>query len=280
MGIPYGISNTGGQIRMEDSFEILGSAFKHGVTTLDTAEAYGNAHEIIGKFHRKNPSMTFDVITKLPHVIDKDIDLKVKGYLEELNIGQLKSLLFHSFTTYRENLVRKGLLKKLKADGFIKNLGVSVYTNDEFEEVIKDEDIDVIQIPYNVFDNKNIRGKLIAQARTTGKKEIHTRSCFLQGLFFQPLDSEKAIVKRLKEQLKQLHELSHRSGFPVQQLALAYCTKNPLIDKVLIGVDSKTQLEQNIQLSDAELPLAVIEELNAIEVKDLSLLNPSLWNTL
>ena len=56
MGLPYGINNSTGKVSLEDSLEILDYAFENGIKTLDTAEAYGNAHEVIGIFHHHNPN--------------------------------------------------------------------------------------------------------------------------------------------------------------------------------------------------------------------------------
>ncbi|SVB93871.1 uncharacterized protein METZ01_LOCUS246725, partial [marine metagenome] len=36
-----------------------------GIRVLDTAEAYGNALEIIGLFHAKNPDKKFNIINKI-----------------------------------------------------------------------------------------------------------------------------------------------------------------------------------------------------------------------
>ena len=51
MGLDYGINNSYGKISNRQSFEILSLAFSNGINILDTAEVYGNSHQIIGKFH-------------------------------------------------------------------------------------------------------------------------------------------------------------------------------------------------------------------------------------
>lgn len=52
MGLDYGINNKAGIISLEDSHQILLKAYISGIKTLDTAEAYGNAHKVIGEFHK------------------------------------------------------------------------------------------------------------------------------------------------------------------------------------------------------------------------------------
>ena len=75
MGLPYGVNNSLGKISFENSCQILAKAFDLGISTLDTAEAYGDAHRVIGEFHKANPKVKFNVITKIPHDID---DLKIE----------------------------------------------------------------------------------------------------------------------------------------------------------------------------------------------------------
>jgi len=280
MGLPYGINNDQGQITEEDSIVILRYAFQNGINYLDTAEAYGTAHAVIGKYHQLYPDNKFHVITKLPHHIDQNIAFKVETYLNELNVTSLHALLFHSYTSYKENIENLHLLNTSKENGKIEKLGVSVYTNDQIDDVICDENIDIIQLPYNIFDNKNQRGIYLEKIRQSGKT-IHTRSCFLQGLFFSSIDSEKTIVTKLRNELMEIQNISVQHSISVQRIALNYCIQEPLIDQVLIGVDTLDQLKKNI--SDAQLTISnqIIDEINStIIIENENLLNPSLWNNL
>ena len=79
MGLDYGINNSSGKISLDDSCIIFSKAFELGINTIDTAEAYGNAHQVIGKFHLLNPKIKFKVITKIPHdIIIGEIEQKIR----------------------------------------------------------------------------------------------------------------------------------------------------------------------------------------------------------
>lgn len=276
-GLDYGINNTVGKPDPEVVFTILETAYNSGIQMLDTAESYGTAHEVIGMFHMAHPSKIFNVITKLPHYIDGKIVEKVERYFRELNIDKLHGLLFHSFESYNQNVTAISFLKDLKKNNQIENIGVSVYTNLQMEEVIRDKDIDIIQLPYNLFDNINQRGELIARAKKSGKI-IHTRSAFLQGLFFSDFQSENKIIKGLKNELRYLRKLSVDYDTPIQKLALNYCLQQKNIDQILMGVDTLSQLAQNLTDADFSLSEELIKKIDAINVEDHKLLNPSLWN--
>jgi aryl-alcohol dehydrogenase-like predicted oxidoreductase len=276
MGLPYGINNTTGKISLVDSIGILEYAYNNGIGILDTAEAYGNAHKVIGVFHAKNPTKIFRVITKLPNQINEDIVEKVGSYLVELNVKQLDTLLFHSFTSYQNNIENFDVLVKLKSDGKINHLGVSVYTNKEIEMVMLNEDIDIIQLPFNLFDNINLRKTVLEKAKSKGKI-IHTRSALLQGLFFKDPNDSKNTVQKLKNELRLLNTLSEENSASISQLALSYCLQQENIDNVLIGVDSIRQLKENVKAVNYKIEPKTVDSINTIKVQDLDLLNPSLW---
>ena len=275
MGLNYGVNNSSGQVSLKDSFKILNYAFENGITTLDSAEAYGNAHEVIGKFHQENPNRKFKIITKLPKDINKQISKKVDTYLIDLNIDQIEVLMFHSYESYTNNIERFDLLKQLKINNKIKSIGVSVYTNDEIEKVLINDDVDVIQVPFNLLDNANLRESILIKAKSKGKK-IHSRSALLQGLFFKKIDNNNT-VQSLKNELIKISDISKNSNIPISDLAISYCLNQKYIDKTLIGVDSLSQLKENFKSLNNKLNTEVTNEINSIKVKNYNLLNPSLW---
>ena len=276
MGLHYGINNTKGKGSLDHSLEILGHAFDNGIRILDSAEAYGNAHEIIGKFHNKYPDKIFKVITKLPNRKNDDISAKVEDYLKELNVNQLEALMFHSYDSYQNNIENFNILNKLKLEKKIKSIGVSVDTNNEIKKVILNENVDIIQLPFNLFDNSNLRSDILMKAKSKGKI-IHTRSAFLQGLFFKDLNERNKIVKKLIKELSLISEISRNENTSISALALSYCLYQKTIDNVLIGVDSLNQLKDNIKSIHYKITPQTIEHINTIKIKNLDLLNPSLW---
>jgi aryl-alcohol dehydrogenase-like predicted oxidoreductase len=277
-GLTYGINNKNGKPNQSKVDEILSFAFESGIRCLDTAEIYGNAHEVIGSYHKRNPSKNFNVITKLPHDFFGEVNEKIDFYLEQLNITKINALLFHSFETYKKNekLVKK--LKSSKKDGKVENVGVSIYTNQQFEEVLNDIEIDIIQLPFNLFDNNNHRGNLIKLAKAKGKI-IHTRSAFLQGLFFLTLQNEHTIAQKLSNELKTINNISQHSNISIAKIALNYCLQQEYIDNILIGIDTIEQLKQNIFDADCSLSDFIIKEIESIKIENVNLLNPSLWNS-
>jgi uncharacterized protein len=279
MGLPYGVNNSDGKIPFEQSVEILNLAFDNEVRYLDTAEAYGNAHKVIGDYHKKHPHKKFEIITKLSDDFRGKFDDKINEYLNDLAVDKLNALLFHSFYAYKTNVSVIQELNDFKKQGLIDNIGVSVYTNKELEIVVDDPDIDIIQLPFNLFDNINERGKLLQEAKNKGKI-IHTRSCFLQGLFYMPVNSNNKVVQGLKNELIKVHQISKENNLSIAQLALSYCLQQKNIDNVLIGVDNARQLGNNIKDAETRISYDVINEINLVKIENKNLLNPVLWKTI
>ena len=260
----------------ESVFEILSYAYDKGIKYLDTAELYGSAHELIGEFHKRNPTKKFEIITKFPHIFEDRLDHKINSYLNQLDIDYLEAILFHSYDSYINHKSQLTDLVKLKRKS-VKYIGVSIYTNEQMNEVIDDINIDIIQIPFNLFDNFNLRGELIKRAKSNNKI-IHTRSAFLQGLFFMKKDNPNAIRVKLDKELDLIEEISTKSSIPVGSIALNYCLMQNCIDGVLIGVDSLDQLKENIDSAEKKIPNQYLDEINKIKINNIELLNPSMWN--
>jgi|TARA_B110000914_G_scaffold223737_1_gene239869 aryl-alcohol dehydrogenase-like predicted oxidoreductase len=276
-GLKYGINNTIGKPKKDEVLSLLKVAYNSGIRILDTAEAYGNAHQLIGNYHKKQDDFKFKIITKFPHQIKHNlIKSKVLEYIDLMNVNTLDVMMFHSFDSFQSNYNSLDTLNELKSDGLINNIGVSVYTNTQLESLLNEDLITVVQLPFNLLDNFNVRGDLINQLKIKGKV-IHTRSAFLQGLFFKKYSDDISIVQALKPHLKTLNKITKKQGCSMEELALSYCIKQKNIDNVIIGVDSISQLNANIKAAAYEVSEEALKCINNIDVENLDLLNPSLW---
>ena len=275
MGMDYGINNNNGKINLFETFEILNEANRQNICLLDTAPVYGDIHQIIGEFHKKNKNKIFKIITKIPIGINfANLEQVVKGYINDLAVNQIEVLLFHSIDTYLSSRNDSFYLKNLKNLGLVKYFGVSVYNNNEVEEIINDSLIDIVQIPFNLLDNINFRGDILMKIKNSGKI-AHTRSVFLQGLFFK---NNINIDVELERNVQIIKSIANNYNISIELLALQYCIFQNNIDKVIIGVDSKFHLKKNIDATKNILNKKIFEEIDCLKIINKDLLNPTLWN--
>jgi aryl-alcohol dehydrogenase-like predicted oxidoreductase len=277
-GLDYGINNNTGKVDSAEVKSILDIAFQSNIMLLDTAEAYGNAQEVIGQYHTGSKHK-FNIITKfsssrkdLPFELNKRIDYDLKA----LNVEKLYCYMFHSYQDFKAYYPQyEKEIGRLKAKSVIARIGVSLYSNEELEDLLN-YDIDLIQLPFNLLDNKQHRFSAINKAKQKGI-EVHTRSAFLQGLFFKDIKSLPPRLKDLESHLLQINRIASSHNLDMNDLALGYTIQQDYIDRVLIGVDSAAQLQQNMQSTQKRITDDVVEEIDQIKVEHIHLLNPSNW---
>ncbi len=281
LGLNYGINNLTGKPSLEKAFDILHVAFDNGIRILDTAEAYGDSQEVIGKFQKENPQKRFNIITKLDagHSLkDNELLNHILKNCKILGADHLFGYMFHNYQSFKNNVSFYDEILLAKKKGFIEKAGISLYSNNEIEDIISNySNFDFIQIPFNLFDNQSKRKKLLEKAKSKGI-EVHTRSVFLQGLFFKNNDAElhEKLIP-LMPYLKTLESVKEKEVLNTEALALQYVLQKKYIDYVLIGVESVKQLLSNISICNEKvnIPHDIID---AIDVTEEELLNPSNWN--
>ncbi|MBO6660487.1 MAG: aldo/keto reductase [Roseivirga sp.] len=276
LGLNYGINNSRGKPSRRQSYAILDYAVNKGIGYLDTAAAYGDSEKIIGGFHRDNGSTAFQIITKF-HDSGKPFSQVVSDATDRLGVDQIDTLLFHSFSDY-QNCRDQPLYDELLAEQgkTIGKLGVSVYTNEELEEIAKDDTVSVLQLPFNLLDNEKIRGSHLKSLSEKGKV-IHTRSVFLQGLFFMNPKELPDKLTLLAPYLEKLQNIAEEAKIPLGALALQYVLNKPYISGVLFGVETLEQLKLNLRWLTIEVDPKIYTQIDDINVRQRELLQPTNW---
>ena len=278
-GLNYGINNTIGKLNEDQIFELFETAYDLGIRTLDTAEAYGNAHHIISNFHKQSRNK-FNIISKYSRSsYDYPVDLveRIKVHCLNFSIDYLEAYMFHSFKDFMINIDKDAqVLDKIKDSGLAQKIGVSVYTNDEIEELLNHKNIDLIQLPFNLLDNEYQRKNILEKAKKRNI-EIHTRSVFLQGLFFKDIYTLDDCLLPLKKNLMELRLIVKNSNISMESLAINYAVNKSYVDKVLIGVDSIEQLRKNVKVTEDIFDKSIYRNVDYIQIENTNLLNPANW---
>lgn len=180
-GMHYGINNKNGIPTGEESFAIMSKANELGIRYLDTAAAYGDSEKIIGNYKRViGNNDHFKIITKISG--NKSFTAQVKESLEKLNCSNIDILLFHSYKSFFETPNVLEEVKSLREKGVIERLGVSVYNNFEIDELLKIDDIEVIQLPLTSLITKICEEIFCAKQRIIIKLYI-LDLCFFRDSF-------------------------------------------------------------------------------------------------
>ena len=282
-GMSYGIANKLGEVGSPEIERILQYADRNGVEILDVASSYGNAESAIGKFiSNQVRSKQWKVITKTPHfksdIIDQQVDELLESFklsLKKLGQKSIYGLLIHNcddiFLSGGEKLLQ--IMDKLKQDGLIEKIGVSLYSGEQISSLLDNYLVDIVQLPINILDQRLLEGGQLSMLKKYGV-EIHARSVFLQGLLLMPIDTIPSWFNPIKDTLKLFHEEAKKQNLTKLQLALGFVQSLTEIDKVVVGVDSLQQLREIIDASSVKVNTA---ELSNIAINNSIFLNPSNW---
>ena len=260
-GVNYGISNQYGQTTEDEAKQILLIARKSGITILDTAAAYGTSEEVLGKINSEG----FKIVSKFI-LLNNNPGSLVAETLRNIKRSSLYGYLAHRPMEIVEKEYHWDELIQLKKKGLIQKIGFSFNDLNEIAAINAAGIIpDLIQVPFNYFDKRFEQH--IKKFKNLGT-EVHTRSCFLQGLFFMPPHKLHPFFNPLKKSITDLQKY----GGKLPAMLLKYCLDKPYIDRVIIGVNKSHQLIQiikNLKHAENITPLQSEFEEN--------ILTPSKW---
>lgn len=257
LGMKYGINNFKEKLSDEEVHDILREASLLGINHIDTAAAYGDSERRIGEYHTSSGIM-FKVCTKLAMDGICGVRQAILKSLQTLHLEKIHIYYMHSFSQLEIPSIEEEL-KTAKTDKLIENIGVSIYTPEELEIILKTFSnwIDYVQIPYNIL-NASYWYEQIRQANKMGIKII-VRSVYLQGAMFKDPDDE--LIKKLQigNAVNKLRNFSNHKKINFEKLLVDYVKSCRFIDGVILGCESIMQLKKN---------MVVFESKNSLSNKD------------
>lgn len=274
LGMNYGIANMNGKPDEKSSFAMLDGALSGGVTSIDTAQVYGESEAVIGRFFKQYKGEIPFMTTKLPKIqgdtqldIDKYVVSSIEKSLETLGLKKVNCVMLHvaGDLTANGDKTAKAMERIVKM-GYTDMVGASVYVTEEVEEMLKSDVYTATQLPMSIFDQRIINSGALKKLHDKNYT-VFIRSVFLQGLFF--LDPENItdpiLAAHAKERLIYLRKIAEREGMSVAQLAIAYIRDMPGVTSLVLGADTKEQVEANIAYF--ETPGLSEDTMNEIKVK-------------
>tara|TARA_R110000868_G_scaffold304437_17_gene565337 strand:- start:72575 stop:73561 length:987 start_codon:yes stop_codon:yes gene_type:complete len=283
---------------------LLHQAHEHGVNFIDTADVYeaGESEKAVGKFVNSVSDRIY-VATKCgrqinPHTNENYTPKTLRNYVEDslkrLNLDTIDLIQLHCPPTevyYRPEIF--GEFEKLKNEGKIQNLGVSVEKVEEALKAIEFDNVTTVQIIYNMFRQrpddlffKRVKEKNVgvivrvplASGLLTGKYTKQTTfddgdhrhgnrdgEWFDKGETFAGVPYETGIkaVEKIKALFPEQENLA--------QIALKWILMNENISVVIPGASKAYQVDSNMEaISLPSIPsekLGVIQDIYKTDIK-------------
>jgi aryl-alcohol dehydrogenase-like predicted oxidoreductase len=282
------------------SQEAIQAAMDAGITTFDTAEAYGNGHseKVLGKAigSRRNKVQILSKVFS-NHLKYDQVITACNRSLKNLDTDYLDLYQIHwppgSFGAKPVPLEETmGALADLKDQGKIRAIGVSNFSLDQLKAVSALGPIDSLQPPYSLLW-RHVETDALAWCREKGITVL-AYSPMAQGLLtgkfgpdhqFEKGDHRSSnrlfqpdIYPLVQRALDQLRPIAARKGITMAQLALAWVIAKPGVCAIA-GARNPEQSADNAQAAVVTFSTAELEEMDRISrtVTDLLDTNPVQW---
>ena len=260
---------------------MLQKAADAGINLFDTAPSYGCSEELLGKAfaNRKDciittkvnvPSKGVDAGDLIRSSLVKSRQKLQKPYLDIVQVHNATADAFANSDVFK-------ILAQEKDAGNIRFMGASVYEPENALAAIDSGMIDVLQIAYNVLDQR--MDEMVFDRAEYEGIGVMGRSVYLKGVLTERakwLPDHCAPLINASEHVKKKMNLT--SWDDLSEFALRFALSNPMINSVLVGVSNETELDFALEvlnkgkLDDNELDLA-----HQCKIDDKFWLDPSNW---
>ena len=274
-GSSYGLTNKNKELSVKEIGEILSLAENNGISFLDTAPSYGNAEYKLGNLEISDWNVVTKVKTGNTISTNDSFYESVEASLNRLKIDNLYAVLIHNPKLFFDPQINRLLnqLSDLKEKGLIKKIGVSVYDSVEVDFILGNFDVDIIQLPFNVIDGRMIENNTLDKLKRRNI-EVHARSIYLQGLLLMDTKDQTQQFGNWESIWKQLNSFCHDNKITPLEACLRYVLQNPKIDRVILGIDNYSQLEETIKATTG----GAVNIPNELISLDDNLCNPLNWD--
>lgn len=218
--------------------EVLGIMHQSGGTVLDSSPMYGKAETTIGLLTSNIPSShDFFYATKVWTTGKEQGIRQMNDSFSKMNRDKMDLMQIHNLTDWKTHLAT---LKDWKAEGKIRYIGITHYTDsmhEELERVFSSEAIDFVQFNYSIF-SRHAEQRLLKAAADHGVATMINR----------PLGEGRGLstITHLK-----LPDWAIEKGIESwSQFVLLYLTLDPAVTVIIPATGNPMHARENYHTSD------------------------------
>ena len=246
-GLDYGITNQQGKLPLKDIEKILARALECGICEIDTAQAYGDAEDRLGQIGLKDFQVTTktspsgDNITLGKWNISKALELS----LSRLKVENCHGFLLHDTAPFHnegaDQIAKQ--LHQLKSEKRVSHIGFSSYEPAEAELLCERYDFDMVQLPFNLLDQRAGESGALARLKKRGVS-VSVRSVFLQGLLLSPPSTSQNNANLPLEAVEEFHQRCQKRNVTPLGAALGFVLQEKDISSIVLGCASLKEWEE------------------------------------
>ncbi|MEO9004524.1 MAG: aldo/keto reductase, partial [Ginsengibacter sp.] len=246
IGLPYGIGiqSEKDMLTEKEAIDLLHASLEAGINFYDTARMYGNSEAIMGKaFVAKRNNVILS--TKCRHFRNKDghmlPDKDLKKHIEDSLRESLDALqtdyvdvfmLHQADEEILDNEIISVTFSDIRDRGITRAIGASTYSVEETRKAIFSGIWDVVQLPFNLMDQRQQALFDFAAEKGTG---IVVRSVLLKGLLSDRGKVLHPALKEVQDHIKDYDSLLDDNFSDLPSLAVKFALSFSQVSSVLIG---------------------------------------------
>lgn len=270
----------------EDCKRAVHRAVERGVNYLDTAPAYADSEQVVGRIIRdiRAPLVVATKLGGRPQPFDPrnktQLRESVKESLRLLGREVIDVLIVHepdrpgqyAWWTDPENVVGPvvEVLDELKQAGIIRFSGIGGTTSTEMAHFVRSGKFDVVLTAFNYSTLFREATQEIFPAARDQKMGVVLGSALQQGALAERFDAvvrRKPIwlAKSRQEQFLALYRLLDEIGITVAELSLRFAISNPDVHIVLNGAKTEQQMDNSLDaVEKGPLPAELLRRIDTI----------------
>lgn len=142
------------RVTEEDAVEVVRKCLELGITFIDTANAYSNSEERIGKAISGRRDQLI-IATKSTSRDREGMENHLKQSLKQLGVESIDLYQFHAvndFDAYNKILDPNGpmaVMQEAKRAGLVKHIGITSHSMDVAKEAVKSDHFETVMFPFN-----------------------------------------------------------------------------------------------------------------------------------
>lgn len=290
IGIPYGIGikEKADMLSEQNAITLLHTALDEGINFFDTARLYGESEKIMGNAFRDRRNKVV-LCSKCTHIrnsegrippyneLKKIIEQSLQESLKMLQTDYLDVFMLHQADLeILENEFVSQILTDLKTSGIIKSTGVSVYVPEETKKAIDANVWDVIQLPFNLMDQ---RQKSYFDLAAQKGIAIVVRSVLMKGLLSDRGKDLHPALNQVAAFIQNYHQLLGPNANDLPALATKFALSFDAVAAVLVGIDKLEYLYQSLKSANGNpLDQATVASANQLAYPEPDFLNLANWS--
>jgi len=290
IGMPYGIGveNTSDMLTETEAVHLLHTALGEGVNFFDTARMYGNSETIMGKAFRDRRERVI-IASKCVHFKDENgkipehtrlkkiIETSLQESLAALQTDYIDVFMLHQADEsllVNEDVCR--IYTDLKHAGVIRATGASTYSVTQTEKAIEVGAWDVIQLPFNLMDQRQATAFALANQKGIG---IVVRSVLFKGILSQRSRNLHPALQDVAAHIKYYDALLNDSMKDLPVLATKFALSHEEVSSILVGIDRMEYLYASLEAANGKhLDKNTLSKAKALHYPDPAFLDLHKWD--